>query len=997
MWLALVLLTVPCCVDDPADVVAGRFYAAFASGNLTEAMRYWEPGAAATVEPRLAWTVRTECLTIHSLDVSPPRIGEDAATVDMEARVTVSAGAHGSSRHEIQRMTFELARGADGWRIRSWSHRETALAARAAEAPNAVERRAIINEAGPLRTARLAYELCRQAVRLSNAGRAKDGADLAEHARDIAVETGDLSALSNVYGVQSILLAETAPADVDASIELAAEGVALAERSGDPNALARALVRLGRAQFGIRSAVVREPFERVVALEESVSDASMLAAAASQLAFAAVEANDRAGQLRYGLMALRHAEISGEDHALYNSHFAVAEGYGLLGYSDLSIRHYERLLEVSKRAGWNDGVALSLAKLALTYAASGRAEAARAAIDRALAQSDELTRPALLVLRGQTALDRGDLEDAAVDLEEALCLMRQDDPARIGWMQSVLDLRLAQGRDAEAAVMADELFAAAARFTPREQLVARFVMVKMLRRTGRFDEARVWADDMSRRVEEIQASAAVDQRHWSLFYAARALYDRELVALAVDSGDAPEALRAVNDMKARALRASLEQKDDQKDDRFSTLSRPSDLVRERELEARIADLNRKLAVPGRAPMGIAALQADLGRARLDLQELHARAAALTAATPLPAEAGNALELAPSSAVVQYVSTAEGVMIIAVAPQDSGGRRVRIARIADTPYALRSKVDALLRLIENNDLRFKPAAREMYDLLLGPVGELMTPGAKLCVIPDEDLWRVPFQALVAPNGKYVAELVTLYYAPSMTLADLRRLPGPAREAAQAKTLLAFGNPQLNARSTATFRNAFAGEEVGDLPDAEREVLAIARLYDGARSRVYVGAEATEAVLKAHRERVSVLHFATHGAVDPASPLASALLLTPGAEDEDGLLEAREVFGLAVESDLVVLAACRTAAGRPQLGEGVVGIAWVFLAKGCPTAVVTQWRVSSKLTSDLMIEFHRYLLAGLSAAAALRKTQLRVMSDPRYRHPYYWAPFVVVGAQ
>jgi CHAT domain-containing protein len=93
---------------------------------------------------------------------------------------------------------------------------------------------------------------------------------------------------------------------------------------------------------------------------------------------------------------------------------------------------------------------------------------------------------------------------------------------------------------------------------------------------------------------------------------------------------------------------------------------------------------------------------------------------------------------------------------------------------------------------------------------------------------------------------------------------------------------------------------------------------------------------------------------------------------------------------------VLAACNTAGGHVRDGEGVVGLSWAFLAAGCRNTVVSQWSVDSAATMRLMIDFHRAYAAGASPAAALRRAQLAMRHDPRRAHPFYWAPFVVIGA-
>jgi CHAT domain-containing protein len=184
-------------------------------------------------------------------------------------------------------------------------------------------------------------------------------------------------------------------------------------------------------------------------------------------------------------------------------------------------------------------------------------------------------------------------------------------------------------------------------------------------------------------------------------------------------------------------------------------------------------------------------------------------------------------------------------------------------------------------------------------------------------------------------------------------------------------------------------------------------------------------------------------ATNG-VDANEPSATAAppATASASQDtgDDGRLEARELMDIPLDADLVVLSACDTARGRIGAGEGVVGLSWAILLAGSASTIVSQWQVDAESTSSLMIGFHRALLhrpsassassaSGAPAAAAaasassasstskasassaaaaasasgppgvstaLRRAALELMRDPRYKHPFYWASFRVVGA-
>jgi len=127
--------------------------------------------------------------------------------------------------------------------------------------------------------------------------------------------------------------------------------------------------------------------------------------------------------------------------------------------------------------------------------------------------------------------------------------------------------------------------------------------------------------------------------------------------------------------------------------------------------------------------------------------------------------------------------------------------------------------------------------------------------------------------------------------------------------------------------------------------------------------------------------------------------SYLTLAEGGPKDDGLLEAWELMQLDLKADLAVLSACETARGRIGAGEDVIGLSWAMFIAGVPSTVVSQWKVESASTRDLMVNFHRSLLSSTTSKAtkadALRQAALKLMRNPETSHPFYWAGFVLVG--
>jgi CHAT domain-containing protein len=162
----------------------------------------------------------------------------------------------------------------------------------------------------------------------------------------------------------------------------------------------------------------------------------------------------------------------------------------------------------------------------------------------------------------------------------------------------------------------------------------------------------------------------------------------------------------------------------------------------------------------------------------------------------------------------------------------------------------------------------------------------------------------------------------------------------------------------------------------------------------RATVYLGAEATEGRARGIGPDAPLLHFATHARIDERFPLDSALVLSPGPGDENGLLQAWEIFdSVRIDSDLVTLSACETALGKEMGGEGLLGLTRAFLYAGARSVLASLWRVSDRITPDLMRRFYRHLARGEPKDEALRAAQVEMIRAGG--HPFGWAAFQVFG--
>jgi CHAT domain-containing protein len=171
----------------------------------------------------------------------------------------------------------------------------------------------------------------------------------------------------------------------------------------------------------------------------------------------------------------------------------------------------------------------------------------------------------------------------------------------------------------------------------------------------------------------------------------------------------------------------------------------------------------------------------------------------------------------------------------------------------------------------------------------------------------------------------------------------------------------------------------------IPETRREVDEVRRTFR--RGTTLRGARATAEGFRQAVQRADVIHIATHGLFRGDDPAFSALRFA------DGWMSLPEVYGLRLPAKLVCLSACQS--GRNWVGEGdeLVGLTRGFLHAGAGSLLVSLWPVDDASTADLMIRFYR----GLRRGRVVDETLCDAMRELRreHSHPYYWAPFFLVG--
>lgn len=321
-----------------------------------------------------------------------------------------------------------------------------------------------------------------------------------------------------------------------------------------------------------------------------------------------------------------------------------------------------------------------------------------------------------------------------------------------------------------------------------------------------------------------------------------------------------------------------------------------------------------------------------------------------------------------TALLEYVIGNESISIFLVSASSVTGVPVQIK-----PESLSSRTELLRGLVLARSPEWIAPAQGLRKILVDPVLANLKSIHRLLIVPDGVLNYVPFAALPMADRRMVGEEFTIAYLPAA--AALARQP----EITGGRALLAMA------------------PEDAKLPNASLEVRQIGRIF-GANSHVVVGRAATKTLFTQIASDYAYLHLATHSSLNRNAPSLSAIELEPDAQS-DGRLPLYEIAGMKLHARLVTLSACETALGKGYFtetpsGDEFVGITRAFLAAGSRNILASLWAVNDESTRLLMLRFYRHLRS-TDAAEALAEAQRELRADARFRHPYYWAPFVMTG--
>jgi CHAT domain-containing protein/Tfp pilus assembly protein PilF len=380
---------------------------------------------------------------------------------------------------------------------------------------------------------------------------------------------------------------------------------------------------------------------------------------------------------------------------------------------------------------------------------------------------------------------------------------------------------------------------------------------------------------------------------------------------------------------------------------------------------------------------LATMRGEYEALAIRVAQQRPRAAAVLGTEPARAMAIRDV-LDQDEAFLEYLFVPDGLLIFVITQ-----RGLRVVPTHTQVATITQRVRLLRDLWGSPSAQWKwglDAARALDRALIAPVRDagLLAGVRRLIVVPHGILGQVPFAALVhEQSGRYLMQDYAVTMLPSAAALPVLR--------GQPNVAVGLAGPAIG---LAPFPD--------ELPATQQEVAAFQASIPGAAART--GSRATELELRRALASPGVVHVATHGVLNMRNPMFSRIELarsTAFTGDDDGRLEVHELLGLGIRSSLVFLSGCETGAGQewsddPVRGAAELTLAQAFLSAGAANVVLTLWRIDDAGAAAFAGQFYR-ALPRQGLAQAIAAAQRSMSSDATYASPYYWAGYILSGAE
>lgn len=809
-----------------------------------------------------------------------------------------------------------------------------------------------------------------------------------ERSRKLVAETGDLPLLAIIISNEALVYEDQG--ELMRALEAIDQTNVIFRQTGSQQDVAANYLNSGSIQLALGNhQKAQEAFQEALTLAQQLKDNGLMAVVLNAMANLSRDLGNYDSALEYARRARTLSQKTGELRSSIYSLSVIGLIYENQQNYPAALQNYRKSLQLFEKIGDKISIAENLLHVAAV-------ESHLKQYDRALANGKQ----ALTIYESMSA--KSGIGQSYMMIGSAFRKLARLEEADEALTKSIGNLR---------DVGMPELLWAA---LYQKGLVARD--------RGNMPEAIQSMKESIDAIEQIRGQVALTEQKWGYFENKLDVYE-DLVNLLIQSGQTAEAFGYVQRAKGRSF---LDMLSEARIDPKADLD-PELYHRKVTTLAALMNTNKKIREQYESDNPDTAEIERLIKARdqwnekyldliIEIRKQNPRYANLQHPQPLNLSDAQSL-LNDETVILDYFASKTQAVVFAIT--NSGVKVIRLPSIGQ----LNSQVQDLMESIQRPDpvdqlsadaySRYKKNASLLYRELILAAEPVLKNKKLILIAPDGALNHLPFESLLTKevpadqNDFSVFPYLTLahqiQYIPS--ISGLAALKASAAENTKDRNrrLIAFAPlaegtlPASNGiQSDKIFREW--SSSLTSLPYTKTEVEGISRLYTKDNATVLIGKKASEENVKSlPLDQYSIVHFASHGLIDEERPEFSALVLTPGGPGgEDGFLTMREVFDLKLKADLVVLSACKTALGHQIRGEGVAGIARAFFGAGASRLLVSLWNVNDRSTSDFMVDFYRGVYqSSFTAASALQQARLNMIRSKTYSHPYYWAPFVLVG--
>jgi len=724
-------------------------------------------------------------------------------------------------------------------------------------------------------------------------------------------------------------------------------------------------------------------------------------------------------------------DVKAESSTL-NNLGSVYKGWGQYAKA---VEYYEKALEIAKKVGDVRGEGQIVNNLGKVYATQGEYSQAMINFQKGLEIYQKIGVPTAMPKDaiGNLYLDTGDLQRAEPFLKEA---NYNSSLGRFFLFKS--EYEMARKRYESLLKWAEQNRNADNLFTAYTGLGRCYV--------GMNKAAEYYAKAVEL-TEDLRSSLSPAERETFFDAKIRGFYRTapyEGLARALVTMNKPvEALKQSEYSRARIFAEAMSKRGD-----YSGLDVPGD-VREKDsqLTDELASLSKNLqtAYEKQNKEVIASLEPQVKEAKQKLAahvDMLRKQYPLFAATRYPQPMGlDKTALEENEWVISYHVTDPGLIVYL-----TKGKQLIKAEFRAVP---RQEIDALVRKFRepvemkgSDDIAAKlksfdfSIGKNLSDLLLGGVLSVLPKDTPVIIVPDDSLGVLPFEMLPLNTGgkiavdkkvpystgaEFFADRNPISYYQSITALTLARNYG--KQKSLKGKLLVFADPVFQKRDERAqapqktpglagaqanlYRDLMVAMEEGDGPSMVVKRLPLtstladnlAKMYPGSTD-CYTGLDASkDRFLKQIAPRLDNydnIVFATHGYFGKDLPgiKEPVLLLRLVPDGTDGYLRMSEVAGLKMNADIVALTACQSGLGKKISGEGTMGMGRAFQYAGAKCVLTSLWSVEQAASVNLVQNFFRHVKDGKTKLEALKLARKEIR-DQGYDHPFFWAPFILVG--